>query len=62
MLAFYSLQLDRGSISNALTDTLREDLGVNQDIINNGQSILLCMIVAFEIPSNLVMQRVRFVS
>ena len=47
-----------GRTANALTDTLRADLGINQNAVNNGQSILLCMTVAGEIPSQLVQHRV----
>ncbi|WVQ81933.1 hypothetical protein IAT38_004060 [Cryptococcus sp. DSM 104549] len=57
MLAFYSLQLDRGNYSQALTGTLFKDVGITQDIGNNGQSLLLVMIVLGEIPSNLILIR-----
>ncbi|KAI1319403.1 MFS general substrate transporter [Xylariaceae sp. FL0255] len=58
ILAFFSLQLDRGNIGNALTAGITTDLGVTTNQINYGNSILFAGIVAFEIPSNIVLQRV----
>ncbi|WVQ84787.1 hypothetical protein IAT38_006944 [Cryptococcus sp. DSM 104549] len=55
ILGFYSLQLDRGNITQALTSTLYEDVGITQGQMASGQSILLCMIVLFEIPSNIIL-------
>lgn len=42
---------------NAITGTLFQDVGINQDQLNNGQTILLLMIVLFEIPSNIILAR-----
>ncbi|OJJ46985.1 hypothetical protein ASPZODRAFT_141755 [Penicilliopsis zonata CBS 506.65] len=57
-LAFFALQMDRGNISNALTSTITEDLGVTTDQINNGNSLLSMGIVLLEIPSNLLLQKI----
>lgn len=56
--AFFILQLDRGNIGNALTDTLMEDLGINQDQVNVGTALFNIGIVIFEIPSNVVLQKI----
>ncbi|CAJ2504093.1 Uu.00g114870.m01.CDS01 [Anthostomella pinea] len=57
-LAFFALQMDRGNISNALTSTITQDLGVTTDQINVGNSLLSTGIVLLEIPSNILLQRV----
>ncbi|KAI1098130.1 MFS general substrate transporter [Jackrogersella minutella] len=57
-LAFFALQMDRGNISNALTSTITEDLGVNTNQINVGSSLLSAGIVLLEIPSNILLQKV----
>lgn len=41
VLGFFMLQLDRNNISNALTDTLAEDLGVTMDEVNLGNQLQL---------------------
>ncbi|SPO01844.1 related to nicotinamide mononucleotide permease [Cephalotrichum gorgonifer] len=57
-LGFFCLQLDRGNISNAITDNFMEDVGINQDQFNVGQQMLSLGIVLFEIPSNMILYRV----
>lgn len=57
-LAFFALQLDRGNISNALTSTITEDLGVTTNQINTGNALLSMGIVLLEIPSNILLQKV----
>lgn len=57
-LAFFALQLDRGNISNALTSTITEDLGVTTNQINVGNSLLSMGIVLLEIPSNVLLQKI----
>ena len=51
-------ELDRGNISNALTDRFQEDIGIDQDQFNIGQQMLSLGIVLFEIPSNMILYRV----
>ena len=58
MLGFYALQLDRGNLGNALTDTIMQDIKVNQNLINVGTQLLSAGIVILEIPSNIILQRV----
>ncbi|KAI5468154.1 alternative sulfate transporter [Mariannaea sp. PMI_226] len=57
-LGFFCLQLDRGNIANAITDSFMEDVGINQDQFNVGQQMLSLGIVLFEIPSNMILYRV----
>ncbi|KAI2638003.1 MFS general substrate transporter [Hypomontagnella submonticulosa] len=57
-LAFFALQMDRGNISNALTSTITQDLGVDTNQINVGNSLLSAGIVLLEIPSNILLQRI----
>ncbi|KAJ4386894.1 hypothetical protein N0V93_009793 [Gnomoniopsis smithogilvyi] len=57
-LGFFCLQLDRGNIANAITDSFMEDVGITQDQFNVGQQMLSLGIVLFEIPSNMILYRV----
>lgn len=57
-LAFFSLQMDRGNISNALTSTIAQDLGIDTNQINVGTALLSLGIVLLEIPSNILLQHV----
>lgn len=47
------LQLDRGSVSNALADNLLKDLGLTSDDYNNGTTIQLVCFLAAEFPVQL---------
>ncbi|KAL1873987.1 hypothetical protein VTK73DRAFT_638 [Phialemonium thermophilum] len=58
ILGFYSLQMDRGNIGNALTDFFFRDVGITQNQFNVGQQLLSLGIVLLEIPSNLVLYRI----
>jgi hypothetical protein len=55
----FSKELDRGNMANAITDNFMEDLDITQDQFNVGQQMLSLGIVLFEIPSNMVLYRVR---
>ncbi|KAL4877368.1 hypothetical protein BJY04DRAFT_222119 [Aspergillus karnatakaensis] len=57
--AFFMLQMDRGNLSNNLTSTITEDLGITRDDINVGSQLLLAGIVIFDLPSNMLMYYVR---
>ncbi|KAF6821161.1 alternative sulfate transporter [Colletotrichum musicola] len=57
-LGFFCLQLDRGNIANAITDTFMEDVGITQFQFNVGQQLLSLGIVLFEIPSNMILYKV----
>lgn len=58
MLILTMAELDRGNISNAITDRFREDIGITQDEFNVGQQMLSLGIVLFEIPSNMILYRI----
>ena len=58
-LAFFALQMDRGNLAQALTDTITKDLHINTNQINIGSQLLSAGIVLLEIPSNILMQKVR---
>ena len=51
-------ELDRGNISNAITDNMMADVHITQDQFNVGQQMLSLGIVLFEIPSNMILYRV----
>ena len=55
--AFFILQVDRGNLSNALTSTLKEDIGLDNNKINVGTALFNIGIVVFEIPSNILLQK-----
>lgn len=52
----FDLQLERGNISNALTDNFLVDVGITQDQFNTGQALLYLGIILLEIPSNYCLQ------
>jgi hypothetical protein len=57
---FFGLQLDRGNLSNALTDNLLPNLGLTTNDYNNGTTIqLVCFLVA-EFPVQLLIKRYGF--
>lgn len=57
---FFGLQLDRGNISNALTDNLLKNLGMNSNDYNNGTTIQLVAFLATEFPVQLLIKRYGF--
>ena len=59
-LMFFGLQLDRGNISNALTDKLLDDLGMDQNDYNNGTTVQLLCFLAAEFPIQLLIKRYGF--
>lgn len=58
MLGLFALQLDKGNMAYALTTGFTKDLGINNNIVNYGNQLMLAAIVIFEIPFNMVLSRI----
>ena len=54
VLLFLFLQFDRTNISNALTDTLRQDINVGNTEINRAQTMFILGFVITELPFNMI--------
>lgn len=59
-LMFFGLQLDRGNLSNALTDNLLDDLALDTNDYNNGTTIQLLAFLSAEFPVQLLIKRFGF--
>jgi hypothetical protein len=57
---FFGLQLDRGNLSNALTDNLLTDLGLTTNDYNNGTTIQLVAFLIAEFPIQFLTKRYGF--
>ncbi|KAE8353369.1 MFS general substrate transporter [Aspergillus coremiiformis] len=57
---FFGLQLDRGNLSNALTDNLLNDLKLSSNDYNNGTTVQLVCFLAAEFPAQLLIKRFGF--
>ncbi|RAL16960.1 putative MFS transporter [Aspergillus homomorphus CBS 101889] len=57
---FFGLQLDRGNLSNALTDNFLKDLNMSSNDYNNGTTIQLVCFLSAEFPVQLLIKRYGF--
>lgn len=57
-LGLLVFQLDRMNLASALTGGFREDINIDQSTVNVGNQIMFLGVIVFEIPFNMLLQRV----
>jgi sugar phosphate permease len=58
LLGLLVLQLDRTNLASALTSNFREAINIDQSTVNLGNQIMFIGVIVFEIPLNMLLQRV----